>query len=436
MGDEARLQPGGAIFMNTVIPPRGLAGYAWLLRRNRDMRMLWSGQLVSYIGDWFNSIALLGLMIELTRSNLIGSLIFLCAVLPGAIAGLFISGVVADKFDRKKVMIAADLIRALIALSFLLVRSSTTAWIGLVGTAALSFVSSFFQPAAAAAAPNLTSAEELPLANALGQSTFASTTVIGSLIGGAAAALFGRDVSFILNSASFLLSAFFISQVAARFNKVAVREQLSRGGALRALVEGFVYARDHRITLTYMLAKLPWAFAQGAIGLYAVYSLQIYGMGDVGTSWLYASRGAGGLLGPLLVSSFIPLNDTPRLARVLRAALVLAISGHVLLGATGWIGFGMVGLFSAYLGGACVWVFSTLILQSTTPDAVRGRVLSLDGVSMSLTMSVASLFAGLVAVSSGPQWGVLACAAIATMGGFVWYFVFARKAEAIPRRAA
>ena len=409
------------------IAPRGLAGYIWLLRRNRDMRFVWLGQLVSYIGDWFNSIALLGLMIELTNSNLTGSLIFLCAVLPSAVAGLFISGVVADKYDRKKVMIAADLLRGLIALSFLFVRSPATAWIGFAGTAALSFVSSFFQPAAAAAAPNLTTPEELPLANALGQSTFASTTVFGSLIGGAVAVLLGRDVSFLFNAASFVLSAFFISQVIKPFNKVEQREQLSRGGAVRTLVAGFEYARDHRVTQTYMLSKLPWAFAQGAIGLYAVYSIQVYRLGDAGTSWLYAARGAGGLLGPLLVSHFIPLTDTKRLAQVIRWALMLGISGHLLFGATGQIGFGMLGLFAAYIGGASVWVFSTLILQSTTPDHVRGRVLSLDGVTMSLTMAIASLFAGSVAAGSTPEMGVLTCAAVAIVGALAWYFAYARR---------
>ena len=266
--------------------PSGLRGYAQLIRQNPNMRNIWLGQVVSQLGDWFNTVALLGLLIDLTQNPASASWAIVAQILPSAITGLFISGVVADRFDRKKIMITADIARAIIALSYLLIGDASLVWIAYAATAGLSIGGAFFSPAASAALPNLVSKAELPVANALWQSTFASMLLIGAAIGGGVTHLFGRKVAFIMNSLSFLGSAFFIWRVQGRFSAVGGKQLLSGMGTLRVLTEGFRYLKENRFPRTYALVKPAFSWVFGAISLYPAYALTIYNIGDIGTSWL------------------------------------------------------------------------------------------------------------------------------------------------------
>jgi MFS family permease len=400
--------------------PRGLRGYSTLLSRNRDVRMLWLGQLISYIGDWFNTVALLGLLIELTGSPASASLVIVAQILPSAIAGLFISGIVADRYDRKKVMITADILRGIIALSFLFVRSPDLAWIAYAGTVGLSLGASFFNPASSAAMPNLTTREELPVANTLGQSTFASMLFVGALIGGFVAHTFGRDVAFVLNSLSFFASAFFISRARGRFN--ADRESHNLGGrsALRVLTDGFFYLRENPKARAFVMVKVAWSWIFGAMGLYSVYSLTLYGIGDIGTSYLYAARGVGAFLSPLIVGAFVSLTDMGRLKNVIRIGMVVSVAGYLIFATSSTLLQGSIGAFFGHFGGAMTWTFSNLILQATTPDRLRGRVLALDGVAQSSVIATSNLIAGAIATLFYPQLGALVVVLMGAVGATIW----------------
>ena len=359
--------------------------------------MLWLGQLISYIGDWFNTVALLGLLIELTGSPASASLIIVAQILPSAIAGLFISGVVADRYDRKKVMIIADIARGIIALSFLVVRSPELVWIAYAGTIGLSIGASFFNPASSASLPNVTTREELPVANTLGQSTFASMLFVGALIGGFVAQTFGREVAFALNSLSFFASAFFISRARRKFNAEKNRTTWAAESALRVLSDGFFYLRENATARAYVLVKVAWSWIFGAMGLYSVYSLTLYGIGDLGTSYLYAARGVGAFISPLVVGAFVALTDMGRLKNVIRIGLVISVAGYLVFATSSSLMQGSIGVFFGHFGGAMVWTFSNLILQSTTPDRLRGRVLALDGVAQSSVIAMSNLIAGTIA---------------------------------------
>ena len=124
--------------------PRGSAGYVVLLRGNSDLRNMWAAQVVSQLGDWFNSVALLGLIISLTNSPMGASLTVVFQTLPSAITSIFVGGYIADRFDRKKVMIVADIARAIVALSFIFIRSPEWVWMAFAGTLLLSVGSAFF----------------------------------------------------------------------------------------------------------------------------------------------------------------------------------------------------------------------------------------------------------------------------------------------------
>lgn len=176
--------------------PAGLRGYAALLKRNPDARKIWMAQVVSQLGGWFNTVALLGLLVELTGNPASGNLISVAQIIPIAIAGLFVSGAVADRYNRKAIMIVTDLMRALFALSFLFIQTPETAWIAYAGTVGIALNTAFYQPASSAALPNLVSRRELPVASMLGQTTFATMLFIGAFLGGAITTLFGRNTAF------------------------------------------------------------------------------------------------------------------------------------------------------------------------------------------------------------------------------------------------
>ena len=400
--------------------PRGLRGYAALLSRNRNVRMIWFGQLISYIGDWFNTVAVLGLLIDLTKSPASASLVTVAQILPSALAGLFLSGVVADRFDRRKIMIVADIARGLIALSYLFVRAPETAWIAYAGTIGLSLGASFFNPASSAAMPNLTTKEELPLANALGQSTFASMLFVGALIGGIVSQVFGRNVAFVLNSLSFFASAFFISRTSGSFNASRGVQVIAGSSALRVLTDGFLYLKDNVEARTYVLVKFAWSWIFGAMGLYSVYALNIYRIGDIGTSYLYAARGVGAFISPIVVGTLIALTQLGKLKRVIRVGLVISVVGYMLFALSNTIYVGMAGAFFGHFGGAMVWTFSNLILQVTTPDRLRGRVLALDGVAQSLVIATANLIAGSIATVGDPHLGATTVVVMGIIGAIIW----------------
>jgi MFS family permease len=199
--------------------------YRRLLKENADFRRLWTGQVVSEIGDWLNNIAVLALAIQLAGDRGVGLAVAAYAIarhLPLFIFGP-VAGVVVDRVNRRRVMIAADLARAALALGFMLAsRLSSLAVIYVVG-ASLFSVSSFFNAAKRASIPNLVSStEELLAANSISASTTAATIAVGSALGGVVATALGRDTVFILNALTFLASAEMIRRIRARTSREAV----------------------------------------------------------------------------------------------------------------------------------------------------------------------------------------------------------------------
>jgi len=184
-------------------------GYIALLRRNRAYRRMWYGQVVSQLGDWFDSIALYALLLRLTGSGQAVGALLVAQFLPSTIVGLW-SGVIIDRLPRKAVMIATDVGRALLVLLYLLVRDADQIWIIYVVMVMKVALSSFFEPARSAAIPSVTTHEELVAANAIGGTTWSAMLAIGAALGGLVAGTLGTDAAFIIDSFSFLLSAVFI----------------------------------------------------------------------------------------------------------------------------------------------------------------------------------------------------------------------------------
>src|SRR5580765_9095462 len=193
-----------------IVPAITLGSYTQLLRGNRNFRRLWLAQIVSEIGDWFYTLSIYTLLLQLTGRASSVALALVLQVLPQTFVGPT-AGVVNDRLKRKRVMITADLIRAVIVLSMLLVRSREMVWLVYPLLLLETIMAAFFEPARSSVIPNITSREDVIVANTLGSTTWSMNLVLGATLGGIVAALLGRDAVFVLNALSFLISALFIT---------------------------------------------------------------------------------------------------------------------------------------------------------------------------------------------------------------------------------
>src|SRR6266542_127930 len=192
--------------------------YLRLLRRNRDFRLLYVGTLISLGGDWFLTVALLDLVLQLTGSATLASLMLLCQSLPIFIVTP-IAGHVVDRVDRRKLMVLVDVARTGACLLPLLARTPALLPFAYLGVIGISIGSAYFEPASQAALPNIVSEEELGPANVLMGSTWGTMLAVGAAIGGVVTMRFGRDVSFVVDAISFLVSAGVLWMMRARFNE-------------------------------------------------------------------------------------------------------------------------------------------------------------------------------------------------------------------------
>ena len=202
--------------------PSDTLGFLDLLRQNRNYRFAWTGQLVSEIGDHFNNIAVFSLALATTRSGLVVSGVMLARAIPAVLAGP-LAGVALDRLNRRTIMITSDLIRAVVAVLFILTVHQSKPWLLYVLSGLLMFASPFFSSGRAAILPTIANPRELHTANSLTQTTQWTTTTIGTLLGGFSAARFGYDAAFVLNAMSFLFSAWAISQDSAARGAAAGR---------------------------------------------------------------------------------------------------------------------------------------------------------------------------------------------------------------------
>src|SRR6202035_194627 len=223
-----------------------LSAYLGLVRYNHNFRRLWLAQIVSEIGDWFYTLAIYSLLLQLTGRASSVALALVLQVLPQTFIGPA-AGVINDRVRRKRVMITADLARMVIVFSMLLVRSRSTVWLVYPLLLLETLMAAFFEPARTSVIPNITPREDVLLANTLSSATWSFNLLVGASVGGVGGALLGRDAVFLLNALSFLSSAILIWRM--RF-----AEPHAEGGypfRARELVDfspilaGIRYVREH-----------------------------------------------------------------------------------------------------------------------------------------------------------------------------------------------
>ena len=278
-----------------------MISFRTLLLQNRNYRYTWIGQVVSEIGDHFNNIAVFSLVLAHTRSGLVVSGVMLSRAIPAVLAGP-LAGVVLDRLDRKRVMIASDLIRAAVALAFILTIRRTDTWLLYVLSGLLMFASPFFTSGRSAILPTIATSEELHTANSLTQTTQWMTLTIGTFLAGASVMQFGYHWAFFGNSLSFVVSALCISRLYAKGRGFhAPRRALTEAEVVRPwheYTEGLRYMRSNPLIFGIALIGVGWATGGGAAQiLFSVFGEIVFNRGPAGIGVIWGCAGIGLLIG-------------------------------------------------------------------------------------------------------------------------------------------
>lgn len=398
-----------------------LAPYYRLLRQNSAFRRLYVAQLISFAGDWFATVALLGLVLELTGSAAAAALVIVLQTGGFALASP-VAGVLADRLDRRLLLVVADFARVPVALALILARSPDTLWICFVAVALMAVGAAVFEPTSSASLPNLVEPEELGDANVLLGSAWGVMLAVGAGLGGLVAATLGRDAAFAINAASFALSGLLIIGIKRPFQQ----ERLPTTGAgrrdsspIEALRVVFRLARQSRLLGALLLSKTMFGVGTGVVLMLAVFGRDVFQGGDVGIGLLFAARGLGALIGPFVARAAVGIDDRGIIRGIIGSVIVVAISYALFpLAPTIWIAALLV--FTAHLGGGAQWMLSTYGLQRAAPDAIRGRVFSFDFGLVTLTIAASTILAGILSENLAPEVAVWTMVGLIAVAGVAW----------------
>ena len=371
--------------------------YTDLLRNNRNFRFLWFGQIVSLLGDWFNLVASAALVGLLTQSGLaVGSLFVVRMLAPFLVSP--IAGVVADRYNRKYILIAADLVRAAVVLAFLLVRDAGDVWLLYTLTALQMGLSGFFDPAHAAILPDIASRRELGAVNALSSATWSVMLALGAALGGLFSGTWGLYPAFVLDTFTFLLSAALLAQIRMPAKLVSSAVDKTVAAAVRQYFDGLRYLRAHRDILVVALQKAIMAlFLASAFQVIQVaIAQQVFTVGEGGgisLGLMYALTGVGSGLGPIAARRLTG-DNIGSLKEAIAYGYVVAIIGVIVTAPLLSLPMVLLGSVVRSIGVGIVWVFSTQLLLQMAPDEVRGRVFASDFMFFYLGSALASSLAG------------------------------------------
>lgn len=380
------------------------AAYLRLLGGNANFRRLWGAQVVSEIGDWFYTLAIYNLLLQLTGRASSVALALVLQVLPQTLIGPA-AGVINDRIRRKRVMIVADLGRMLIVFCMLFVRSKQTAWMVYPLLVAETLLAALFEPARSSVIPNIVERENIVLANTLSSTTWSLNLMIGASLGGAIAVLLGRDAVFILNALSFLASALLILRMhfaephADGARPLHVRDLVD----FSPIVDGFRYVRSQvRLRSTIFVKTGNLIIGPGWV-LFTVmgqneFAVRWHGLDPargafLGMSILLGARGVGALLGPLLTAPWAG-HWVRRLEIAIFWGYLGAAAGYTLLGVSSHLWQASLCVMLAHFGSSLVWVFSTTLLQLQSEDRFRGRVFAADLGLCMFTIAAGAYLAG------------------------------------------
>jgi MFS family permease len=370
-----------------------MSEYFPFLRVRPRFRSLWLAQVISLTGDWFNTIASVIIVNRYSASGLAVGSLFLARALPPFLLSP-IAGVIADRFDRRKVLIVSDVLRAAIVLGFLVVDRPERLWLLYVLTVLQFSVSAFFEPARAALVPALVEANELLTANTLSSITWSAMLALGGAIGGLTASLFGVRVSLIVDAASFLASAALVLSITGQFHTDAAHALES---GWQNFVDGMNYVRKNFDVGLVTLVK-----AMGQVGSFdiitALYAAHVFRQGQDGATTLglmFTAFGVGSVVGPL-ISNRLGDSSTVWLRRAILGGFMCMPLAWLIVGTAPALPIVLAGCILRGAGGSINWTYSDVLLQMTVPNHLLGRVFAFDIAIFTLAVSISLWLTGFV----------------------------------------
>jgi MFS family permease len=372
-------------------------GYGELIRGNANFRNLWFGQIISLLGDWFNLIASAALIAELTQSGFaVGGLFVVRMLAPFLVSP--IAGVVADRYNRKHILILTDILRALFVLGFLWVREPQHVWLLYTLTAFQLGISGFFFPTRTAILPDVVSGPELGAANALSSTTWSVMLALGAALGGIVSGTWGIYPAFAIDSLTFVVSAIFVVRI--QYNAAGHLDASDKTvlSALHEYLDGLRYLAHHLDILVMALHKAVVAlfFTSGLQVIQVVIAESIFPIGEGGgisLGLMFAMAGVGTGIGPIVARRFT--GDRVQSLRVsIFLGYLLSTFGVLLTAPLFNFETVLVGILFRGIGGGMLWVFSTQLLLQSVPDLFRGRVFSTEFAIFTLMSAIGVVIVG------------------------------------------
>ena len=378
-----------------------MTAFVNLLRRNRNYRYTWAGQIVSEIGDHFNNIAVFSLAVTHTKSGLVVSGVMLARAIPAMLAGP-LAGVTLDRTDRKRVMIASDLIRALVAGLFILTVNRHDTWLLYLLSALLMFASPFFTSGRASILPAIATEKELHAANSLTQTTQWTTLAIGAFLGGVSVMQFGYQWAFFGNALSFVVSALCVSRLFLPGRGFRPpRRSLTEAQVVRPwheYVEGLRYMRSVPLILGLTLINVGWATGGGAAQiLFSVFGEVVFNRGPAGLGTIWSCAGVGLLAGGALAYTVGRRLSFENYKRAIVVCYVVHGGAYVLFSQTRSFSLALAFIAASRMGVGFSSVMNMSQLLRCVPDGFRGRVFA---TMESTTWSVMLISMALAGVAS------------------------------------
>ena len=383
-----------------------------LLRNGRFVR-LWVGQGVSFAGDAVSMVALVVLVVEISgsASAVGGALVF--RLLPTLASPFF--GVLADRLDRRTILVVCDLARAALAVGIVFVQNLAVlyALVFLMGLARAAF-----NPTIRAAFPSVVGEGDLTRANSLISGTFSLSITLGPVLGGLLVAAVGVDVAFLVDAATYLVSAAFLSRI--RLPRAGGEED---EGFVRELRSGFGYLIGARVPLAIVAGAFLTVLATDLATPAEVFlAKETFGVGNAGYGLLVGVWGSGMVLGSALTAV---LGE--------RADLVPLYFLSIFVWAASLAGTGLAPTFALALGALAIAgvangvdnVATDTVLQERVPDAFLGRVFSVRFLSYSAAEAIAYPAGGLVVDAVGPGSTYLIAAVATATAGFLVLLIIA-----------
>lgn len=402
----------------------GDIGYVQLLRTNGNFRSLWLASVISMLGEWFNTIALFYLILEYTGSEFLLGFLFTVRMISFAIFQPFI-GLLADRYNRKTMMVITNIIQMFLALGFILVDSaSDVLWmIGLSGLMML--LHGTYMTAERAAIPNVVSPQNLTTANALDAASWSTALCVGALLGGVVVSYWGTNAAFIIDSATFALATILLIPVKIKQNVSDEMKAPLFKTAFTNIKRGWMRVYSESRLLRIVFAKSSWNIAGGALaGVFLVLlgaKTDGYGVA-MGFGIFFFARGVGTGLGPIIARNI--LKDESKWPGLIGKLVIVSGTFYIVASQTLEIHLllTVVLVLLAHAASGANWVLSTILTQRWVEDEMRGRVFSIDMLFMSIAFSISTSIAGYLVENHklGISEGILMFGSIMVLSGILF----------------